>query len=174
VSTTASDSNDRLSGHREGGTNVVVKLGAGEIESALRQANAWSAYGGDRSTWVKWLGSASKLDRNRMIGALGRAAVTKALGGRTPSWVHVHSTERTDNEVVVRDSDADDKAVVQVRVVIAHPIEDSTFTVIGWALARDRNLGTLHDDWDKGPPAWGLPPRDMAELRAAIRERAQR
>jgi hypothetical protein len=148
---------------------TVVTLSVGEVESALQQAGVWKALGRSRT----WAGvSDAKQDRNWLAAALGRAAVTKALDGYTPSWVVVHSSEIPGGLVVVKEEDPDGTAVVRVEVAKADPIEDSIFTFVGWVWANERDRGEWRGDWTS--PAHIMPrsaQRDLAELRREVRKR---
>ena len=91
--------------------------------------------------------------------------VERVFGGKLPPRVRVHSDERRNDEVVIREDDKGGWAIIRAKVDLrADRPEDTMVTLTGWAYAKDRESGTRQVGWDNGPTVWTLPPRDMGEL----------
>lgn len=143
----------------------VWKLAAELREGVRRDAGfAFSRYEGVNS----WESSLNEQQRHILIGKEAQAMVTVALGGYAPR-VTVRTSETPSAGLTIRRTDADDSRVVLVIVARAEPIEDTTFTMIGWNHGHERHLGEWRGGWKF--PAHRLPRSALhpfAELRDLI------
>jgi len=143
----------------------VWRLTAGTWAELQRQTASELDYFGPVGDWLEGKGK----PRRVLTGHAAQAAVTRALGGFRPPSIIVRETEVPSGQLVIREVDPDDFAIVQAIVRRSGPIEATAFTMLGWNLASERGRGRRL----AGEPRADLMPRStlrpFPELRELVR-----